>query len=621
MHPKILRELDTTFAILGCIGGLGLSAVVLFLFRTMAYRYIEAPFLVFLASVIYLAIRKHPSLTISPLLRLEVKSSIYTVLNILFFGFFSYSLLSLILRSDPYSRPLEYFISTVCMTAVLAVEILFFKKKSHLFLILAKIILITLTLRWIPQLMFPGLMGVDPVWHRWFTMKTMETGYVPDGYSYTHLPIMHLMIGITSSITNLGYKFSTMLSICFLQSISLVFIFLLGRFIYNSKVGLLAALLLAVADIQIEHGLMVRPITLGVLLIPILLYMLMKAKKDQSLILASLSFVIIFVMILTHAIASLCMALLLFSFWIGFETYKKTCHSGSTVPISLRLAIFFTVAMFAWWIYASKFQIWAIGNLIKTDFGIGSGGYMIQTAIPSIAAIVECMLDILGFHLLFAFSSIGSFYILSKKGLNKYSFPFILTGTMLVGITFFFLLSGRVGIQANRWYPTLQVIVAIPAAIGFFLLSGIFKNNLKRVLLLAISISFVSFFMITSPVANMDSPIYSKNTTVRFAYTESEIEAAKMIPTIYDRKIITDEYYSAVYQDVKVSKLTSKQIEWGDYKNLEGLIVIREEIIEAPFYHKGLFKLNHDPCKKLDDLNYNRIYDIGSVTVFYKEIS
>jgi hypothetical protein len=402
-----IKTVDRNLAILGLI-----ASLIFTLWLMLAIgRYIEIGVLAFSACAIYLAIRKRLfPLGISSLQDLYVKLSTYLILNLLFFALFFYSIISVVQRPDLYSRPLGYFVSTAFMVAILAIEILFLPKgKAYTSFILIKIMLVALSLLWIPQLIFPGLIGIDPWAHQMFATKILEAGTIPGGYPYSELPVMHLIIDATSLITGLSYKFATMLSISLFHVISLIFVFLLGRFIFNSKVGLLAALLLGVAENWIAGGIQITPTTLALVIVALLIYVIFKARKGRSAILILLSLLLMAVLILTHTVTALSLAILLFFFWLSFQAYKSIYPKRFNSPVSLYLAILFTVAMLAWWTYASG-HIFTLAEVIKSGFRVElweltEPAFEYMQTIP----FSEYLLNLLGFLLFYMFSIIGSF--------------------------------------------------------------------------------------------------------------------------------------------------------------------------------------------------------------------
>ena len=73
-------------------------------------------------------------------------------------------------------------------------------------------------------------------------------------------------------------------------------------------------------------------------------------------------------LILTHTVAAMWMAILLFVFWIGFVFYSAVYHEHG-IPVTLTITSLFTVAMFGWWTYASG-HICTLAGLIKWGFSI-----------------------------------------------------------------------------------------------------------------------------------------------------------------------------------------------------------------------------------------------------------
>ncbi|MBA7642409.1 hypothetical protein ES703_50102 [subsurface metagenome] len=618
---KFTGDLDRNLAILGLIFS---SILILSLVLTVG-SYIEVGVLLFLACAAYLSMRRHLfTRDILSLRDLTAKRSTYLILNLIFYILFFYSVISVVLRPELYSRPLEYFVSTAIMTTILAIEILFLpKRKYYTASVLMKIMLIALSLRWIPQFIFPGLIGIDPWAHQMFATKILEAGTIPGGYPYSELPVMHLIIDATALVTGLNYKFATMLSISMLQVVGLIFVFLLGRFVFNSKIGLLAALLLGIAGLWIALGVGVHPTTIGLVLVALSIYMILKAREEKSFILSFLSLLVMGVLILTHTITALCLAVLLFSFWLGYEAYKRLYRQKFYSPVTLYLSILFTVGMFTWWTYASG-QLSTIKEIIEWGFRIerwqvaeSSTQYM-QT-VPYF----EILLSKLGFFLFFTFSIIGSFYLLAKRFGNKHSFALALGGLVLVVIAFFSLALELSGFLPHRWWLNAYLIMAIPAAVGFFLVCTCFKSKLSMALVLGVLIFMISFFSITAPEANFDNRIYTQNTAARSAFTESELCAMNTISNLWDGRVgvaSSSAYYYFDFNRDMVVEETASNLYSRDFTDCTNMIVIiRDEVVNNYFsFSGGGMKLDYDPREVLEEQGFDHLYDNGSVSAFLK---
>ena len=614
-----MDNLDRNIAILGLL----IASILILWLVLVIGRYIEIGVLVFLACATYLAIRKRLfPLGISSLQDVFVKRSTYLILNLLFFILFFYSIISVVLRADLYSRPVGYFISMAFMAAILAIEILFLPKgKAYTYFVLVKIMLIALSLRCITQFIFPGLIGVDPWAHQMFAAKILEAGTIPGGYSYSHLPIMHLIISATSLITGLDYKFATMFSISLFHVIGLIFVFLIGRFIFNSKVGLLAVLLLAIAGTWISEAAGVTPQTIALLLVALAIYVIFKAPKERSLILTLLALLLMAVLILTHTITALCLAILLFLFWLGFDMHKRIYLSKFDSPVTFYLSILFTVGMFTWWTYASG-HIYDLVELIRWGFKVEKW----EAAEPTLKYVQmvpfsEYLLNLLGFLLFYAFAFVGWFYMLAKRFCNRHSFALVVSGLVLAAIGFFSLPLELSGFLAYRWWTYSYLILAIPAAIGFLTVCGYFRSNLGRTMILAILILVISFFSITAARANFDNRIYTQNTAARHAFTHSELSAMNTISEVWDGQVgvatSSADYYFGFNRDMWVVYIVPNLYSRDFAECTNMILIIRDEVVDNYFsFAGGGMKLDYDPRGVLEQQGFDRIYDSGTVAAF-----
>ena len=291
--------------------------------------------------------------------------------------------------------------------------------------------------------------------------------------------------------------------------------------------------------------------------------------------------------------------------------------------MSLTFCLLFISAMFGWWMYESG-HLMTLAQLIGRGFRIELWEHSALISSYLEGHSVEYMLNMLGFNLYLAGSCFGLFYMLSKGLVNSKLFAYAVSIIGLLGLVYFFPLTGLTGIFAGRWYPVLQLIGAIPLALGFLLLCQSFQRNISKISLMVSLVIIISFLSITRPNANMDSPIYSKNTMSRFTLTESELDAAASIQDIYQGLIKTDSYYWWPFHfgpleiSEEESNMTANLVT-GDYSEIEGLVIIRSEIVDRIAFIRGPYKLDHDPRQVLASLSFNCIYKSGSVTAFLRE--
>lgn len=615
----LTNKVDRIFAVLGLL--LALVLIIIVIFRTShstAIKYIIPLIIVFVSCITYLYVSKTSSNNdgLSYLNNLRMNKSVIIILNIVFVVFLLYSIYSMVPMAESYKRPLSYFIVTSLMISVLAVESIFMNSKKHIYFGLLKITLLSLILVWTPQIIFPSLIGIDPLFHKLFVLDIIEGGYIPNDFSYSKLPVMHLLVSFILMITSLDYNIAIIISSGFLQINCLILIFLLGKTIYDEKVGLFASLMLSIGNSFLHMNMSVRPITFGLIILPLFIYLLLKEKNFNVSILILL---ISIALILTHAIASVTGLFLVFILWVASELYKKIEPCNYNIHATRNIVLFFMIFTLSWWMNASG-HITFLGESIKWGFERDAWDVPIVAVRLLEKNALESVLSEFGFYVFCGFSIIGLLYMLSKKYRNKYSFSFALSGLALLLFIFASMVSGKSGIFYARWLPSIQIILAIPMAIG--ILSSLrYKNKVWTLTLLFAIVFILSFVMIISPAANTDNPIYSKNITYRQAFTSSEIQSANTIQKISGNRTIKSDFTYSVYLSSKKTIVPRADLTHiltsGDYTKLEGIIVIREEIRNNSFYvGSGVFKIQHDPIKKINNMIFNHFYDSGSVYAF-----
>lgn len=636
---KAIDNPDITLAILGCALSIPLT---LYLQAALHQPILNTVGIIcFISCLAYLVIRRK-SLPSTPS-QMEAGRHIYLLLNILFFCLLTYSIVALYLRPELYVRPLGYFIAMAAMTATLAIEILFLpSRQSATYFALFKIILIGLSLEWSQLLIYPSIVGIDPWYHQMFTTKTLDVGYIPLGYAYSKLPCFNLMIGATSLVTGLSYKMATMFSVCFLQVVcDTLFIFLLGKFIHSPKAGALSALLLGVANYNICFGYWTIPNTMAVVFIPIIIYLLFKVRQEKPTASICLAALFMAALILTHAIGALCLAMLLFLIWVGFEIYKRLRYQAAASDRAIVVAfVLFTTAMLCWWTFGSG-HINLLIKLVQAGF---SGEYFgipsPEAALPEISAplmqaivqyrdsvpFAEQLVGYLGLILFFALAFLGCFAMLHKSMRNRHGFALVIGALIILIIAFFGIITRRV-FEPVRWAYTAQILLAIPLSVAILWFSGLPKRKIGNACLLGIMTFVLSFLMVMCPEANLDNRTFSPNTIVRYAFTKSEIQAADTVSNIYNGAIGSDWYVYYVCDlrclpnlDNEIKDI-SEQLYTQDFSDCQDMFVlIREEVIQHPFNAsgRGKFRLNSDPQEALTQEGFSKVYDCGSVSGFFK---
>jgi len=175
------------------------------------------------------------------------------------------------------------------------------------------------------------------------------------------------------------------------------------------------------------------PNTLAAMFIPIMIYLLLKARQEKARIRSSLTLVFMGAIILTHALTSVFMAILFFAFWVGIEFYNSMRHQDTT-PTTFRLFILFTVGMLSWWAgappsFVSTNHINILAELIRSRF---SSYFLFGTSVRSMPTVMaqyaynlplsEQLFNNLGIFLFAVISIVGCLYIVSNRIRTSYRF-------------------------------------------------------------------------------------------------------------------------------------------------------------------------------------------------------
>jgi len=625
---KLALAVDEIIALLGIALAL---ALIIVLTRTIGRLvWITVGVVCFFGFLVYLVIRRVtlPSLSLSSLSAEKCSNSVYVGLNVLFFILLTYSILCFGLRPDTYARPLSYFISIALMVAILALEIVLLPSPRWCtYFALCKIMLVGVSLEFSQLLVFPSVVGIDSWSHRLFTLNILKVGHIPEGFAYSQLPFMHLLVGLTSFVTGLDYKMATMFSISFPQIFcDVLFTFLVGRLLFNGKIGLLGGLLLATANWHVWAGYASLPNTIAAVIALGVVYLLLKVTKEESNL--RMSFVILILMgtlILTHTVTAAWMSIVLAVFAAAYLAYSLIYKQtrASIKRLTFGIPVLFAVGMLSWWTYVSG-HLEILGELINKGFTavfirpMPDKVVRYSYNVPS----PEQLFNNLGVFLFFSMSLIGCLYMISKFG-NSHSFAIAIGGLATMALTFFPLLL-NMEIITERWLYFSQILLALPLATAFCLLfSSIRSKAAGSLLLIALTFS-LSFLMILSPAANMDNSVFLPNTQVRDALTESELQAVQTITRIWNATVGVDYYCSALPSgqpssfSMRATQDISEEIynmNFSDAPNM--LVMIRKEIVDHPFLlFQARYKLDYDPRETIVAQGFSRVYDCGTVEGF-----
>ena len=607
-----LKRLDILFARLGVLVSIPMIIASIFFLTSIVTLIVFGMILV--SCVIYIVANKDFRID-SNLTESRIKVKTYATS---FFLLYILSIIILHFRSNIYERPFIYYVLIIIMSGVIALECLSAERK-HSGFILIQILLLGMNIGWSQLLIVPSLIGIDPWYHYGLTSRIIEGYHLPEGYSYSTLPMFHLIIAITSIVTTFPYKFATMISVSFGQiACNATFVFLMANHILkNHRVGLLASLLIIIANMHIRWSYWSIPNAFGGIFMLITVYLLLTRYNSLSrLVTTVLMILLMLTIIFTHVLVAACMVITLFIAYGSFYYRKYIISEEFESSMSLLIPIFFSLALFTWWSYGSATVndfAQFVGNEFSLDFMLTSMNLESVITVPT----YEMVFPIIGTYLFFCLAIIGILYMLSKKG-NGLSFTLALISLTFILLPFLFYISGRT-IFEYRWNYFAQIFLSIPLALTLFLIgiSKSKKNGISHRFIFG-SVVILSFLMIMSPIACDDNHIFAPTTGRVNYYTQSEMIGTEFFAKKTMGMLSSDTNYisnpsSSVFLHVydfddNLLHNLDYSINSGKFDHDGSVKIFRlNHILE--FQRKGLLFPDVQLPMYISNLGFSRIYD------------
>jgi hypothetical protein len=621
---KIVGFLDNNLDLLAGIAGFIVGTVITIAGTVGGVSSTTEMGIAFLAaSLLYLLFRR--KIVTSTGFALPYSITLTLLLNIIFVSTMAAS--SYLMLSELYRPPLYFFLISLSVAAVTA-EILSSRKSSQTWLILVKILLLALSLRYGLLYESPGFIGSDG----WLHSTTIETwianGHItssvstlPSGYAtYSYFPIMHLVVMATRIITSLNPKDSLFLSVGILNIVSILFVFLIGQRLLDGKGGLLAALFISVCPSHITSGTTLIAQSLGHIFFTVLLFLILRRTSSVAF---SLSYIIFsVVLVITHTVSTFVTSIAFVFILVGNKIYTAvTKVPVQRIYLEYNSVILFVVLMIAWWMNSyyqpggTVFEVLLRGIVnalnMEAEF-VGSVIHMPSTSV----------INRFWFLISIGLIVIGILQWLHQSKRNNVRTA-ITAGTIVMAlITLVFPLFKIENLLPERWLPFIYVIGAGLVVQGIVALSAVFGRGVSQAITLTIVFFVFSMFAINNYTVNTHTPFYAE--PGRIGFIQSDLSAVDTIFSKNDSEITTDiDYAELIFRGEK---------RFADLTYLDpiveekGLIIIRKYLSEHPqfveyFWRKGSATLEETAANfnKFNNRDlYNLVYNNGQVKAYLK---
>ena len=467
-------------------------------------------------------------------------------LNISFF--FCVSLIIYLGWSSLYLRPFAYFIGFFIAFALLEFDILSLNKKDKLYaaFIIFKIIYLAIIYYLGIYLEFPNTYGSDPWWHSHWIQETLLQGYITQGNiipnNYYFFPFFHLIICITEILTEISIKFSTFYAIGIPMAITPIFIYLIGRHIFDKIICLSASLIIVLSVYNIERSTALIPMSLGYcffLLSICILFNDFKKTSVNRILLSITSIAIVF----THTIASFVYCIFMTILYVeSFLRIPASIRVVSTRLLTFVLTIYIFISLQNQDNRESFFirTLSSFINSLEIDSRITL--FASKNSVSEIPFMINIIFN-LAYCILLFFAILQALYFFKKIVRSYERISIVIVCGIFLFLPQISMLLNLLNILPDRWFIFSYIplsLLGVSGLIKFFRLNKFsYFSSFLTVTFLLIIISP----LIVATSSNNDNPFFFNN-AVRLGYTNSELIAPVRLMEFSAGRPISDIDYN-----------------------------------------------------------------------------
>lgn len=650
MLDKIKRNLDATLALIGIVALLVISVVVISLGFNLVY--VVAFGLGFVCIVVYLLARNKIATNINPNIILQWIVSIMVAIIFLLLALLFYNN-----RSEQYMKPLLYYICSAIAVIFIFISAFDVRSKKQIITTISVIAFLALLNVWTECMLFPNVIGMDAWVHQRIVTEELPAALGIQNNTYSLPPLNAMTIGGYYSLFHLyifkmmdiglDYKMTVLIFWTSWQVIiNVIFAYLIGNNLFNKKVGIVAALMIAIAGWVMFFNEWAIPNAIGITFCLVVAYLMIKLWQTNNYWLILPVVLISLISFLIHIIVSIWVIGVVACISIIPQIFSKRhilkrIGSAMILPVSLILLFilwlnitFLGVALTTSVAVAGEYNpdsglTYAIGKAPDTVCGNGNVTDVKSRPVLfnnqlSDGSLFEISMNSIGMFLYIGLAIIGTLSMLKGK-LKPINITWVALcyAVLLIG-----LLPPLVGksLIEHRWWCLAQTFMAIPLAVILIKLAW----NKWTSVIIGTLVGIIAFMSAIGLPSNISNRALSPNLIVRYGFTEKELEGFIVAENYGTKRLGSDSLYLAYVQSHvrwcnsrgSNSVTLDSNILGGSFKDCAAdVIVLRDSLYKEPFaYGSGaIYKLYYNPVEIAKQQGYKEVFDNGEVHCLIKQ--
>src|SRR5256712_6750300 len=539
---------------------------------------------------------------------------------ILLFATLTVSIFFLRSSADIYQRSMIHFAAAALAFGLVTTHasIPHARRRTEVYVFL-EIVAASAWIRFAPQFLFPGVIGIDSWFHIGVVAQINATGWIPTDNVYSGLTQFHIFGAFIAQISGLQPLYLLEVIGPMVGTIGSAFIFLLGRHLFGGRVGLVASACYGFYGYVVSTDFSFLAFGFGATLLLMAFYMSIRYHSQKSLAKFAVAVVSMVALINTHTVMALTLLIDLVMIWL-VESLGRLPKAKSVAPtnVSAFFVVLFGVSLVSWWAYLSG-SLTDLAAILKWGLQYESFSPTAEsiTYIGSVP-VAEYVLNLSGLIATSTLAFVGTLSLLGGDTRHRNLSTTIAIWTFgALGLTS--VSSQLSGLVGERWILAFQLFSSPLAALGVLWTYHRALNRTFARVLVVLLVAGVAFASITSPGADYDTSVYSPNTHLNLAFTDAELLSLTHLGQLHpvSLNVLNPEFaFYRLYLHVSTNDVGAYLANRSFVSIPAGLIVIRASVVASPIYYtRTLTRLDYNVTFALSQ-QFDRVYDSGSVLAF-----